>query len=154
MCQSSLENEAIQGEMRHCILSVPGSSCAWCPLCPRLSSSNTFLPPYLFCWSQCDLGLVVQTHGKSWLSTLVDSHLLPPFHIGNITGFKASEDFRIHQFKLLAENSWKFVAQRRRKTHPRLHPRVQSDLNPTCYPLSFHLFFFFFGFVDIFCCEW
>ena len=65
--------------MRQYILAVPGSSCAWCPLCPRLSSANTFLPPYLFCWSQCELGSAVQTHSKSWLSTLVHSHLLPPF---------------------------------------------------------------------------
>ena len=65
--------------MREYILAVPGSSCTRCPLCPRLSSANTFLPPYLFCWRQCELGSAVQTHSKSWLSTLVHSHVLPPF---------------------------------------------------------------------------
>ena len=56
-------------------------------------------------------------------------------HIGNIIDFKASEDIRIHQFNLLVEKSWELVAQRRRKTHPRLYPSVQSDLNPTYFPL-------------------
>ena len=42
--------------MRQYILSVPGSSCAWCPLCPRLSSANTFLSPYLFCLKSVWIG--------------------------------------------------------------------------------------------------
>ena len=94
--------------MRQCVLSVPWTSCAWNPLCSRLSSLNTFYPPYFLFLLKCGFSPTIQTQSKSWLNTFVDSHLSPSFwwlleghlsshylrdHIGNITDIKALEEF-------------------------------------------------------------